>query len=239
MLGRLAAAALVAGAVAGVFFWAAHMVKVVPLVIQAEVYEDKAAGGGHAHSHASGHTGDENRESAATADEDDEWAPAEGLERAAYILLTDILLSIGFAFVLCGGFALSGRTVGWREGRVWGIVSFAAVYVSPALGLAPELPGMQAADLHARQAWWLSTAVAGAVGFALIFLTESLWLRFGGAILVVAPHVVGAPAHEFHAGPVPAELAAQFAVASLTVTGLYWVVLGACAGYAYERTQKA
>lgn len=234
MLGRIAAAALVAGVVAGVFFWAAHMVKVVPLVIQAEVYEEPAAGGGHGDDRAA-ETSASGQQTAA----EEEWEPAEGFERAAYTFLVDLLLSIGLAFVLCGAFALSGRAIGWREGTLWGIVAFAAVYVSPALGLAPELPGMQAADLHARQTWWLSTAAAGAVGFALVFLARPIWLRIGGAVLILVPHLVGAPAHELQAGPVPAELAAQFAVASLSVTGLFWVVLGGCAGYAYERMQKA
>jgi cobalt transporter subunit CbtA len=230
MLGRIAAAALIAGAVAGLFFWAAHMVKVVPLVIQAEVYEEQ--GGGHGHGAQAPAAGQ-------PAAAEEEWAPAEGFERAAYTLLTDLLMAIGFAFVLCGAFALSGRTVGWREGIVWGLVAFAAVYLSPALGLAPELPGMQAADLHARQTWWLSTAAAGAVGLGLVFLARPLWLRIGGAVLVLVPHLVGAPTHDLHAGPVPAELAAQFAVASLAATGLFWVVLGAAAGYVYERIQRA
>lgn len=237
MLGRIAVAALVAGAVAGVFFWAAHMVKVVPLVIQAEVYEDQTAGG-HSHAaEASANARQAASEQPAAAEE--EWGPAEGFERAAYTLMADLLLSIGFAFILCAAFALSGRAIDWREGAVWGIVAFAAVYVSPALGLAPELPGMQAGDLHARQTWWLATAAAGAAGFALVFLARPSWLRLGGAILILLPHLVGAPTHELQAGPVPAELAAQFAVASLSVTGLFWVVLGGCAGYAYNRMQKA
>jgi cobalt transporter subunit CbtA len=237
MLGRIAAAALVAGGVAGVFFWAAHMVKVVPLVIQAEVYEGQTAGG---HSHAAEPSASARQAAGGklAAAEEEGWAPAAGFERAAYTLMVDLLLSIGFAFILCASFALSGRDIGWREGTVWGIVAFAAVYVSPVLGLAPELPGMQAADLQARQTWWLSTAVAGAAGFALAFLARPTWLRVGGGVLILLPHLVGAPVHELRAGPVPAELAAQFAVASLSVTGLFWVVLGGCAGYAYERMQK-
>jgi cobalt transporter subunit CbtA len=240
MLGRIAVAAIVAGAVAGVFFWAAHMIKVMPLVIQAEVYEEQSAGGGHAHNHASDQASDRATGQAAgkAVQAEEEWTPASSIERAAYTLIADLLLSIGFAFVLCGAFAISGRAIDWREGTVWGIVAFAAVYVSPVLGLAPELPGMQASDLHARQAWWLSAAVAGAVGLALAFLARPIWLRVGGAVLVVVPHLIGAPVHELHAGPVPAELAAQFAVASLAVTGFFWVVLGACAGYAFERMQK-
>jgi len=40
-------------------------------------------------------------------------------------------------------------------------------------------------------------------------------------------------------GNVPAELAARFAVASLVVSGLFWMVLGGFAGYFYDRFQPS
>ena len=43
MLNRILATAIVAGALAGVFVFGAHMVKVVPLIQAAEVYENAEA----------------------------------------------------------------------------------------------------------------------------------------------------------------------------------------------------
>ncbi|MEI2612914.1 MAG: CbtA family protein [Candidatus Promineifilaceae bacterium] len=39
-----------------------------------------------------------------------------------------------------------------------------AFQLAPAFGLPPELPGMAAADLGARQVWWCGTALATGVG---------------------------------------------------------------------------
>jgi cobalt transporter subunit CbtA len=138
---RILMTALVAGALAGVFIFAAHMVKTTPLILHAEIYEN--AGSPEAHE-AAAPTGE-------TKSETEEWAPGDGFERGAYTLLTDLLASFGFAFVLVGAIALSGRDVDWRRGLIWGLCGFAVFYVSSSLGLSPELPGMQAADLQTRQ----------------------------------------------------------------------------------------
>jgi len=53
--------------------------------------------------------------------------------------------------------------------------------------------------------------------------------------LIGAPH----PALEDLSGEVPAELAAQFAVTSLVTVGLFWIVLGAAAGYFYDKFTDA
>ncbi len=50
------------------------------------------------------------------------------------------------------------------------------------------------------------------------------------------------PAHEIGhgivTGNVPAEMAAEFAVATLVVTGLFWVFLGGLTGYFYNRFER-
>jgi cobalt transporter subunit CbtA len=219
--------ALGAGALAGVLVFAAHMMATSPLILAAEVYETTPAPGHGSTAAASDVT--------ANAE-----AALEGWERGAYTLLADILTSIGFAFVLVGAIALSGREVDWRRGLIWGLCGFAAVSVAPALGLAPELPGMQAADLQNRQVWWLGTAATTAGGLALIFLGERPVLKVLGAVLIVLPHVIGAPAgHELRSGAVPAELAAEFAVATLVVSGLFWLLLGGLTGHFYRRFESA
>ncbi len=58
-------------------------------------------------------------------------------------------------------------------------------------------------------------------------------------MLIVLPHIIGAPLHTGGAGGgVPAELASEFAVATLAVTGLFWVVLGGLTGYFYNRFEQ-
>ena len=94
---------------------------------------------------------------------------------------------------------------------------------------------MAAADLTDRQIWWLGTVAATAGGLAIVFFARTAGLKVVGFALIVLPHLIGAPGHEIHPGGVPAELAAQFAAATLVVTGLFWLVLGALTGYFYRR----
>ncbi len=235
MYGRIILTALVAGLAAGAFMWGAHMVKTTPLILAAEVYEDAGAGQGH-------QAQPEQPSSAEAAAAEDEWAPADGFERGAFTLLTDLVTGVGFAFLLVGAISLSGRDVDWRRGVVWGLAGFVAFYLAPSFGLAPELPGMQAADLSARQAWWLATAVATAAGLGLIALQPRALLKGLGVVLIVLPHAIGAPVHDLAqggGGGLPAELAAEFAIVTLVVVGLFWVVLGALTGYFYGRFEKS
>ncbi len=229
MFGRIILTALAAGLISGVFVWGAHMVKTTPLILAAEVYEDQAAG--HQPTPAS-------PEQAPAAQPEEEWAPADGIERGAFTLLMDALTGIGFAFLLAGAISLSGRPIDWRRGVLWGLSGFAAFFAAPSFGLAPELPGMQAGDLGARQAWWLATAAATAAGLGLIALQPKTAIKALGAGLIVLPHLVGAPHPEFAPGNVPAEMAAEFAIATLVVTGLFWALLGGLTGYFYNRFER-
>ena len=98
---------------------------------------------------------------------------------------------------------------------------------------------MQAAGLHARQAWWIATAIAAAGGLGLIFFARPAWAKVAGGVLIALPHMVGAPTHAYSSGALPAELAAEFAIVSLVTMGLFWIVLGALSGYLYDRLGRA
>jgi cobalt transporter subunit CbtA len=94
---------------------------------------------------------------------------------------------------------------------------------------------MPAADLVMRQVWWIGTVVATAAGLALIAFRSSLPLALLGVALLVAPHLIGAPQPESHDSPIPADLHHSFVVA-VTVTNLvFWVALGALAGFFRQR----
>jgi len=226
MLHRIFLTALLAGALAGVCLFVAHMMTTTPLILKAEVYEFGAS------SHQSTDGAQNNASNA------NDHAPGGGLVRSAYSLLADLLTSMGFAFLLVGAMALGGQRVDMKRGLIWGLCGFASLTVAPAFGLAPELPGMQSADLQARQLWWLGTAVATAGGLALIFLGRRQIFKYVAPVLIVLPHVIGAPEHGQYSGDVPAALASEFAIATLVVSGLFWLLLGGLAGYFYNRFEK-
>ena len=157
---RLFFAALCAGLLAGVFATIAHQIGTVPIILQAEVYEEAAQHeAAPAHSHGQQATREPTKA---------EWSPENGLERTAYTLVADLLTGVAFALLLSAGLALRGREIGWREGLFWGLAGFAAFTVAPGLGLPPEIPGTEAAPLLARQLWWLATAAATAGALGLL-----------------------------------------------------------------------
>lgn len=216
MLTRIVLSALLAGLVAGVVSFGGSMWKTTPIIVHAEVYEDPAA-------------------TPATA-EDKVWAPENGFERNAYTFLSGLVTTIGFAFLLVGAIALSGRNVDWKEGLIWGLAAFGAIFAWPSLGLAPEPPGLVAADLAARQIWWLGTVVSAVVALILFFLVQGdLWKKGIGVLLLAIPYIVGAPSVVVETGRVPAELASEFASVSLVLTAVTFLVLGAMSGHFYRK----
>jgi len=130
---------------------------------------------------------------------------------------------------------LGGYAIDARRGLIWGAAGFAVFALAPAIGLPPELPGMEAASLAARQQWWLLTAAATAAGLGLLIFARPAALRVIGAVLIVLPHLIGAPAAPHGSTGVPAELAAEFATASLAVAAAFWLLLGGVSGWLYRR----
>ncbi|MBZ9856817.1 CbtA family protein [Mesorhizobium sp. CA13] len=227
--------AAIAGLVAGVVLACMQAYATVPLILKAEVYEQ--AGGGHHHDHAAPAATDNNAMSSAAPAaaeaapaEEEGWAPADGFERFAFSVLANIVTGIGFALVLVAVSEFAGGIGNWRQGVFWGLAGFAVFTLAPGLGLPPELPAMPAAELLPRQIWWTATVAATAIGLALIAFRKSLPLAILGVVLIVAPHIVGAPQPDSFETPIPEGLHHQFVVA-VTVTNLvFWLVLGAAVG---------
>jgi cobalt transporter subunit CbtA len=198
--------ALTAGLAAGVVAAILQQLFLVPLILQAEVLEEA----GHAH------------------------AAASAVERTVYSVLFTCLGACGFALLLAGCYALR-RDVNWRQGMLWGLAGFASFSLGPALGLPPELPGAHAADLLARQAWWIGTAVATATGLACVVLSKSIPLKLLGVVLVALPHLIGAPQPIHADSELPAAVVRAFAIGSLTVSALMWLILGALTSALMQR----
>ncbi|MDX8478170.1 CbtA family protein [Mesorhizobium sp. VK24D] len=242
--------AAIAGLVAGVVLACMQAYATVPLILKAEVYEK--AGGGHHHDHAAASTSNNAMSSAAPADnamssaapapaeaaapaEDEGWAPADGFERFAFNVVANIVTGIGFALILVAVSEFAGGIGNWRQGVFWGLAGFAVFTLAPGLGLPPELPAMPAAELLPRQIWWISTVAATAVGLGLIAFRKSLPLAILGVVLIVAPHVIGAPQPDSFETAIPEGLHHQFVVAVTLTDLVFWLVLGAIAGVARGR----
>jgi cobalt transporter subunit CbtA len=233
MIARVLIVALLAGLVAGLAAAAVQLHKVTPLILAAETYEGSDAGaGGHSHGEA-----DHDHETGAPdhdAHDHGAWAPDDGLERNAFTILANVLIGIGWALLLVGGFVLSRRRIDWRSGLLWGLGGFAAFALLPAIVLPPEVPGAVAAPLATRQALWFGVALSGAAGLAFLAFGRAVPVKVLGAVLVVAPLFIATPHGEGH-GSVPPELAAQFVTASLGMAAVFWVVLGGLSGLFYKR----
>lgn len=219
--------AAIAGLVAGLALALMQGFATDPLILAAETYEAASdTGAAQASAPAHGHAAAA-PEAAGAAEA---WAPADGIERRAYSVLANVAGAIGLALVLVAVSELFGGLAGWRQGMLWGLAGFAAFTLAPGLGLPPELPAMPAADLAARQAWWLGTVAATAAGLGLLAFTRSAPLAVLAVALIALPHIVGAPQPESHASPVPAGLHRDFVAAATVTSLLFWALLGATAG---------
>jgi len=235
---RLILLSLFVGLLSGVVLTALQQWQVTPIIIAAEQFEEAApveiAGHDHAvHSHG-----------------DEAWAPADGMERSLYSLLSNVLTAIGFAAMLLALMAylqLKNSAV-WslNKGLLWGVVGFFTFFASPSLGLLPEIPGTQAAALEARQSWWLLTVLASGLGFYLLFFAK-LPLKGLGLLLLLLPHLIGAPnilGPEFlQTDPAAVasltELHQRFILSSSVVNLLFWLSLGLFSAWGLQRGLKA
>jgi cobalt transporter subunit CbtA len=223
-------AATLAGLIVGVVVTFAQQLGTVPLILQAEGYEEAAAAVAGAGQPSAAPPGNHDHEHPAGS-----WAPANGFQRNALTALFNVLDWIGFGLLLTGLLALLGRPVTWREGFLFGLGGFAAFVLAPGLGLPPELPGVPMAPLTPRQIWWLATVLATAIGLWLIAFRRSPLAAALAILLIAAPHLVGAPTPETVSTNVPAALSHRFVVAVTLTTLLSWSLLGGLAGHLYQR----
>jgi cobalt transporter subunit CbtA len=230
---RILTGALIAGLVAGFLAALLNLWALTPLILEAEVHEGAAA-----HSHAAEpeiHVHEDGTEHVHAAPGAEEPG---GFGRSFGTIATTLVAYVGFGLALGAAMAAAARTgarVDARTGLLWGLAGFAAVQLAPAVGLPPELPGMEAAGLGTRQAWWMLCVGFTALGLAAMAFGRGLpWLALG-AVLILLPHAFGAPQPPTHDGLIPPGLAAAFATRSLGVAALSWAVLGTLAGALSER----
>ncbi len=258
MISRALTTVLLTGFVAGILYTGAQMLRVTPLILEAEKYEiaeialphsHVASGITHTHVlngvaldvHQRVATPHENLPAAhdhagvAHAHAELNRAPGNGAERTFYTAVSNIVTGIAFSLMLVAVFLLRGKTVDMNSGILWGAAGFAVFALAPALGLPPELPGMTAAALESRQVWWIGTVIATAIGIGLFTESKTILAKIAALALLAAPHLIGAPHPFLFESNVPAELSAQFAIASLVTSAFFWFVLGGTSGYLYKK----
>ncbi|MRU15876.1 cobalt transporter [Roseovarius sp. A21] len=225
MFQKILTSALFAGFCAGLLAAALQFVFVQPVLLHAELYEggDLVHFGGEAVS--------------ATPE-----LPGFNPMRDGLSLLFSALIYVGYGLILVGAMALAaerGVTITARSGLIWGLAGFIVVHFAPAASLPPEVPGVAYTDLTLRQIWWWGTVIATAAGLGLIAFGRG-WGAWGAAvILLLAPHVIGAPHPESFTGPVPPELASLFASRALAVGMAAWAMLGLFAGHFWASDDNA
>ncbi len=216
---------------AGILLTLIQQFQVVPAIIEAESYEQSpavehsASESWHVHAHAeSDH-----------AHDDSAWAPQDGLQRTLFTAGANIVIALGFALLIGAATVLRGITLNWRIGLLWGLAGYAIFFVAPSLGLHPELPGTAAADLQSRQYWWLATIACSAVGLALLVFSPRVVLKILGGLLILLPHVVGAPLPDVHSALAPADLIQRFIIATIIANAVFWLALGGLYGFFQQK----
>lgn len=224
MFGKLLTTGLLAGAVAGVAAAILQFTFVIPILLEGELFE----------------TGQRVHFSASGSPQSLRGAPGLGGEWGRHLLTVafNLVTYVGFGLLLAALMSLAemrGLTkITPRQGIIWGLAGFIAVQLAPALGLPPELPGTVGAEIGPRQSWWSLTILASCIGLWLIAFGRG-YLPPAGILLLLAPHVIGAPVTDTYWGIAPPELAAEFATISLGTAAAGWTLLGFCCAWFWSR----
>lgn len=226
MFSRILTSALFAGASAGLIAALLQLAFVQPVLLHAELYESGelvhfGAEAVSAHPELPGMFSD--------------------LTRDALSVIFTMLTYTGYALVLVALMSVAegrGQRIDSRTGVLWGLAGFVAVHFAPGFSLAPEVPGVAAADVYARQVWWFATVAAAAVAMWLIAFGGNIISYVIAAVLLLAPHLIGAPEPDVFTGPVPTEIGALFAARAFGIGLAAWVLVGAFAGYFWQSEGK-
>lgn len=227
--------ALIVALISGLALTVMQRFQVVPIIFAAEAFEVEAVAPDAALVGSSHHV------------EEEAWAPADGFERTLFTFISNVLTAIGFALILMAAmlaaheYKLTNRFE-WQQGLLWGIAGYVVFWLAPAIGLPPEIPLSAAAPLPERQVWWIFAIVCTAVGVAGLAFAPSP-LRWFAPVLLIVPHLVGAPHPEgalfAEQPPVVAaqleELAQQFIGATALANAVFWLVMGVVAAWSAKR----
>ncbi len=226
--------AALASLFAGILLTIVQQIGVIPSILEAEKYETSTPApranaaisveprdqGPREQGHGEGH-----------GEGAEVGAPQDGMQRTLLTLAANVLIAMGFALLLGAASSLHGNILSWKSGLLWGLAGYVVFFVAPSLGLAPELPGTEAAALQTRKFWWVGTAVSTAGGLALIAFAPIWLLKGAGVILLLVPHLVGAPHPASPEALAPQQLLTTFIIATAIAKAIFWLSLGGAYGY--------
>lgn len=227
MLKHLVTSAVLAGVAAGVLAALLQLALVVPLIMEAELYES----GARVHFATDGST-QSDRGAPSVWD-----APVRHLTTIGFSAVT----FTAYAFLLLAAIMVAtraGHKLTLRSGIVWGLCAALALTLLPAAGMPPELPGAIGAEVGPRQMWYLLCVICSIAGLAAIAFGPNLVVALIGVAFVALPHLIGAPHLDTYFGVAPAELASTFVARLLAVSAVSWALLGLLVAYFWTRQQE-
>ncbi|MBX7145974.1 MAG: CbtA family protein [Alphaproteobacteria bacterium] len=235
---RLFLVALFAGSFSGLIVTLIHQISTVPLILKAEIYEkaaDEKIIVSSTDNQSSANTLSFTKNNSTNhADHNETWEH----ERIFFTFLADLLTGIGFCLLLAVSYRIWGKSVHWRQGLYWGLAGFIIFTLAPGLGLPPEVPGTIAADLAARQIWWIVTVCFTAAGLGLIFLNKHMIYAIIGIALLTLPHIYGAPQPTEYISTAPEALTHRFIVVVIISGLIFWTSMGCLTSFFYNKFFK-
>ena len=202
---------------------------VAPLILEAETFEKPAPTQTHDHADSA---------MPAHSHDAEAWEPEDGWQRVLSTTGGNLVVAVGFALMLAGLYTLRSPTR-TSQGLLWGVAGYATFCLAPTLGLPPELPGTAAADLLQRQIWWVGTAASTALAIALVVFGKHWALKVLGIVIVVIPHIMGAPQPLVHSSLAPEALESQFKIASQLTNFAFWLALGVISAWLFRRNPES
>lgn len=220
MFSRILTSALFAGAAAGLLTALLQLLFVQPVLLHAELYESGALvhfGGAAISAHPE--------------------LPGFDAVRDGLSIVFTMLTYTGYAFVMVALMSMAegmGQAITARSGLIWGLAGFITFHLAPGFSLAPEVPGVAAADVFERQIWWTATVATAGIAMWLLAFGSNLVSYAIAIALLLIPHLVGAPEPSSFTGPVPTEIGALFAARAFGVGLAAWTLLGCFSGYFWQ-----
>lgn len=229
MIKRIAQTAGFSGLLAALVLTLLQSFWVAPLILEAETFEKPAPTQTHDHADSA---------MPAHSHDAEAWEPEDGWQRILSTTGGNLVVAVGFALMLAGLYTLRSPTR-TSQGLLWGVAGYATFCLAPTLGLPPELPGTAAADLLQRQIWWVGTAASTAVAIALVVFGKHWALKVLGIVIVVIPHIMGAPQPLVHSSLAPEALESQFKIASQLTNFAFWLALGVISAWLFRRKPES
>lgn len=216
---NLVLSAFIIAIVVGAIFSVYQAVFITPIIVDSEVYEVLEPATNHVEA----------------------WVPEDGLERESWSFVTNFLLCFAYGLVLLSIMATQ-TSVTAVKGLLWGTAAYLSFFVAPSLGLPPEIPGMEAANLEGRQSWWLLTVILTAIALWLIAFYSPM-SKVVGVLLLLIPHFIGAPQPEIggfiNTDPKAIEALTQlwhdFIIQTSLANALLWLLIGGLSGYLIKK----